>query len=44
MNYQVVLRPLAVQQLAAIKDRRERDLIAKRIDELAENPLGLGSH
>jgi mRNA interferase RelE/StbE len=31
VSYQVVLRPLAIQQLTAIKDRRERDLIAKRI-------------
>jgi mRNA interferase RelE/StbE len=42
VSYQVVLRPVALQQLAAIKDHRERDLIAKRIDELAQNPLHLG--
>jgi mRNA interferase RelE/StbE len=38
MTYKIVIAPAALKMLKAVSDRRVRDLIVKRIDELAEEP------
>lgn len=38
MTYKIVIAPTALKMLKAVSDRRVRDLIVKRIDELAEEP------
>ncbi len=38
MTWRIVLTPTARAQLLAVRDRRERDLIAGRIDTLAAEP------
>jgi mRNA interferase RelE/StbE len=38
MTYKIVIAPTALKMLKAVSDRRVRDLIVKRIDELAEDP------
>lgn len=38
MKYKIVIAPTALKMLKAITDRRVRDLIVKRIDDLDEEP------
>lgn len=38
MKYKIVIAPTALKMLKAVSDRRVRDLMVKRIDELAEEP------
>jgi mRNA interferase RelE/StbE len=38
MTYKIVIAPTALKMLKAVSDRRVRDLIVKRIDELADEP------
>jgi mRNA interferase RelE/StbE len=38
MTYKIILAPTALKMLKAITDRRVRDLIVKRIDDLTEEP------
>lgn len=38
MTYKIVIAPAALKMLKAVSDRRVRDLIVERIDELAEEP------
>jgi len=38
MTYKIVIAPTALKMLKDITDRRVRDLIVKRIDELMEEP------
>lgn len=38
MIYKIIIAPTALKMLKGITDRRIRDLIVKRIDELAEEP------
>jgi len=38
MTYKIVIAPTALKILKGITDRRVRDLIVKRIDELLEEP------
>jgi mRNA interferase RelE/StbE len=38
VSYQIIIQPLALKQLQGISDRRIRDKIRDRIDELGENP------
>ncbi len=38
MTYKVIIAPTALKMLKAITDRRVRDLIIKRIDDLTEEP------
>src|SRR5512144_676448 len=38
MTYKIIIAPTAFKMLKAITDRRVRDLIIKRIDELSEEP------
>jgi mRNA interferase RelE/StbE len=38
MTYKIVISPTALKMLKAMSDRRVRDIIVKRIDELAEEP------
>lgn len=42
VNYEIVIQPLALKQLQKISDRRIRDKIRDRIDELGENPEAQG--
>ena len=38
MTYRIVMAPTALRMVAAVSDRRFRDLIVKRIDELKTDP------
>jgi mRNA interferase RelE/StbE len=38
MTYKIIVTPTALKMLKAVSDRRVRDLIVKRIDELTEEP------
>jgi len=38
MTYRIIIAPTALKMLKGISDRRVRDLIIKRIDELIEEP------
>ncbi len=38
MTYKIVIAPTALKMLKAITDRRVRELIVKRIDDLIEEP------
>ena len=38
MTYNIIIAPTALKMLKGITDRRVRDLIVKRIDELTEEP------
>ena len=38
MTYKIIIAPKALKMLKGITDRRVRDLIVKRIDDLAEEP------
>lgn len=38
MTYKVIIAPTALKMLKAITDRRVRDLIIERIDDLTEEP------
>jgi len=38
MTYKIIIAPTALKMLKAITDRRVRDLIVKRIDDLTEEP------
>jgi len=38
MTFKIVIAPTALKMLKSITDRRVRDLIVKRIDDLAEEP------
>lgn len=38
MTWSIRITPTALEMLKAVKDARERKLLAKRIDKLAENP------
>lgn len=38
MTYKIVISPTALKMLKSISDRRVRDLVVKRIDELAVEP------
>jgi mRNA interferase RelE/StbE len=38
MTYKIIIAPTALKMLKGITDRRVRDLIVKRIDELTEEP------
>jgi len=38
MTYRIVIAPTALKMLKAVSDRRVRDLLVKRIDELAKEP------
>lgn len=38
MTYKIIITPTALKMLKAVSDRRVRELISKRIDELAEDP------
>jgi mRNA interferase RelE/StbE len=42
VSYQIIVQPLALKQLQGILDRRIRDKILERIDELRENPEAQG--
>lgn len=38
MTYRIIISPTALKMLKGISDRRVRDLIVKRIDDLGEEP------
>ena len=38
MTYKIIIAPTALKMLKGITDRRVRDLIVKRIDDLTEEP------
>ena len=38
MTYKIVITPMALKMMKDITDRRVRDLIVKRIDDLKEDP------
>jgi mRNA interferase RelE/StbE len=38
MTYKIIIAPTALKMLKGITDRRVRDIIVKRIDDLAEEP------
>jgi mRNA interferase RelE/StbE len=38
MTYKIIIAPTALKMLKGITDRRVRDLIVKRIDDLTEDP------
>lgn len=38
MRYEIRLTPLAVEMLTAVKDQREREKLAERIEQLKPDP------
>jgi len=43
MTYKIIIAPTALKILKGVTDRRVRDLIVKRIDDLAEEPERQGN-
>ena len=44
MEYEIQLTPVALEMLAAIKDRREQEKLRDRIDQLKTDPENKGKH
>jgi hypothetical protein len=42
MQYEIQLTPLALAMLAAVKDRREQEKLAERIEQLKRSHLEFG--